>query len=229
MNTSTANQTTASSLQIETVVVTPFQQNCRILWETGARECVVIDPGGDAESIMAQIERRQLTVQAIWLTHAHPDHCGGVAAIIEACPCALFAHPIEQLMRARVPEINAMFGLADYGMRACPEPTQPISGGEVLSLGSLRFEVRFTPGHSPGHVVFYCASAGTVIAGDTLFFESIGRTDLPHGNAEQLFDSIARQLMTLPDDTKILPGHGPDTTIGHERTHNPFLQGAYHG
>lgn len=211
-------------LDIVTVPVTGFQQNCRLLGDADLGIAVVIDPGGDVPLILRELERRKWKCVEIWLTHSHLDHCGGVAKLIAQTKAKLRAHPGEREFRVRVNEIAAMYGIAQGEFDACPEPDEAIKGGEKLEFAGHCFETRFTPGHSPGHLVFYCAAANLLIAGDTLFAGSIGRTDLPGGNYEQLMQSIVQQILSLPDSTKVLSGHGPDTTIGAERKSNPFLQ-----
>lgn len=212
-------------LEVKTVTVTGFQQNCRIAICTEKKEAVIVDPGGDAPQILKALEKSGATLAGVWLTHSHLDHCGGVAEILRKYPVELWAHPGEKFFRQRVTEICAMYGMPSEGMENCPEPQHLISGGETLSVGNLSFAVLFTPGHSPGHVCFHHSESRTLLAGDTLFAGSIGRTDLPGGNGRQLLDSIESAILSLPDDTKVLPGHGPDTTVGVEREGNPFLQG----
>ncbi|MBX7145354.1 MAG: MBL fold metallo-hydrolase [Oligoflexia bacterium] len=211
-------------LEIVTVPVTGFQQNCRLIGDPSSGTAVVIDPGGDVPHILQVLKQRGWRCVEIWLTHSHLDHCGGVTELIAASGAKLTAHALEREFRERVAEIAAMYGIPQDQFKACPEPDRAVVASDVLRFGGQKFEVRFTPGHSPGHVVFYCAELGLLLAGDTVFAGSIGRTDLPGGDYEQLMQSIAEQILTLPDSTKLLPGHGPDTTIGEERRSNPFLQ-----
>ncbi len=210
-------------LKVHTKVVTAIAQNARVLECTESKECVIVDPGGEAQKILKIIEENGLTCKAVWLTHSHLDHCGGVKPILDKLSIPLVAHPGEQINRANVVRTAQMFGLPASDWFNCPEPTQEIVGDERLSFGKLSAQVLFTPGHSPGHVSFYFPSDSTVISGDTLFEGSIGRTDLPGGNHETLIQSIKEKLLTLPDDTAVLSGHGEDTTIGREKRTNPYV------
>lgn len=210
-------------LEITRVPVTEFQQNARVLRCTTTGDMVIVDPGGDYPLIQEVVASKEGRCIAIWLTHSHLDHCGGVAPLLERYAVPLIAHPGEQEMRAHVTSIAKMYGLPLENWPTCPEPSQSIVGGETLSVGKHSALVLHTPGHSPGHVSFYFAEDGVVLSGDALFQGSIGRTDLPGGNHEQLITSIRRELLTLPDATRVLSGHGPDTTIGAERATNPFL------
>ena len=210
-------------LTVKKFTVTLFQQNCRLLICDETREAVLIDPGGDTNVIIPGIEKEKVTLKGIWLTHSHIDHCGGVAAIKRKFPVEVWAHPAEKMFRSHVVEICAMYGVEPGDMDACPEPEHEIIGGETLRFGKQAFTVLFTPGHAPGHVVFYCDAEKLLIAGDTLFAGSIGRTDIPGGDHGVLMESIRQQILTLPPETRVLPGHGPDTTVGIERESNPFL------
>ncbi|NLF25798.1 MAG: MBL fold metallo-hydrolase [Deltaproteobacteria bacterium] len=216
-------------LEIRKLQVTPFAQNARVLWCSKSKEAVVVDPGGDLDSILRVIESKSLQLNQIWLTHSHLDHCGGVAALKQHIPCVLCAHEAESWMRAsvdqRCSELNMPAGL----MENCPEPEKFIGQGDILELGDSRFQVLFAPGHSPGHLCFYSERDQIVLTGDLLFAGSIGRSDLKGSNVADLQRSLKEVLMTLPDTTKVLAGHGPDTTIGAERTDNPFLKEGGHG
>ncbi|MFO0416651.1 MAG: MBL fold metallo-hydrolase, partial [Pseudomonadota bacterium] len=210
-------------LKVITIPVTPFAQNARVVFCSETKKGAIIDPGGDVDRIEAECERVGVDVVAIWLTHSHLDHCAGVARALELYRVPLVGHKDERIMRERLPEIAQMYGLPSKEWPACPEPDRYIGGGEVLELGNLSAQVLFTPGHSPGHVSFYFASEGVVISGDALFQGSIGRTDLPGGDHALLIKSIKERLLTLPTDTRVLSGHGDDTTNGLERSSNPFL------
>jgi glyoxylase-like metal-dependent hydrolase (beta-lactamase superfamily II) len=210
-------------LEIVTVPVTVFGQNARILYDSESRDAVVVDPGGDVDALIAEIEERQLSLRAIWLTHSHLDHCAGVAPLLEKFAVPLFAHPEETPMRSQVQRIAAMYGLPSMDWANCPEPDKLLRGGETTSVGPHEAQVLFVPGHSPGHLAFYFASNGVLLGGDCLFQGSIGRTDLPGGDHNQLIASIRDSILTLPDETRVLSGHGPDTTVGFERKTNPFL------
>jgi hydroxyacylglutathione hydrolase len=210
-------------LDIQTLQVTVFEQNCRILIDTATNEGVVVDPGGESEKIISAIEKTGCNVVGVWLTHSHLDHCGAVAPLLARYPAPLVGTEDEREMRRSVCTIAAMYGLEPEQWPNCPEPDRYVVDGDEVFVGKYRAEIMYTPGHSPGHISFHFADSGVVLAGDALFRESIGRTDLPGGNHEQLLVSIRERLFTLPDDTRVLSGHGPETTIGYERIHNPFL------
>jgi glyoxylase-like metal-dependent hydrolase (beta-lactamase superfamily II) len=212
-------------LHIETITVTPFAQNARILSVAGHEDAVVVDPGGDVPLIEDALRRRKLRCSEIWLTHSHIDHCAGVAALMRSYPATLFGHPDEAAFRTAVIQVCRMYGLPEEGMENCPEPTRMLRGGETLTLHGISFEVLFTPGHSPGHLCFYCAAENLLIGGDLLFQGSVGRTDLPGGNGATLLQSIRSKVLVLPPATKVLAGHGPDTTVGAEARSNPFILG----
>lgn len=213
------------TLEIVTVLVTPFQQNCRVLISPGDRVACVVDPGGDGDRILEMVRERGVELSMVWLTHSHLDHCGGVRKIVNATGAKLYGHPREQHFRANVETLCRVYGIPPGDMENSPEPTIALTGGERIVLGECSAEVRFTPGHSPGHLCFYFGSEGILLAGDTLFAGSIGRTDLPEGNHAQLLESIRREIYTLPDTTRVLPGHGPDTTVGEEKENNPYVMG----
>jgi glyoxylase-like metal-dependent hydrolase (beta-lactamase superfamily II) len=209
-------------LSITTIPVTVFAQNARIVACTTTKECVIVDPGGDADEIVKQVSKLGLSCKAIWLTHSHLDHCAGVAPLLEHYKVPLFGHKNEAQMRATVSTIAMMYGLPPAEWPNCPEPTDFLSGGETVRVGECAAKVLFTPGHSPGSVSFYFESDGVLLGGDVLFQGSIGRTDLPGGDHNQLIATIRRELFVLPDDTRVLSGHGEDTTIGIERFSNPY-------
>lgn len=215
-------------LRISTVVVTPFYQNARIVAADGCKNCIVVDPGGDTPKILAELKKQDLTCTEIWLTHSHLDHCGGVQELMDKTGASLLAHPAEAYMRGHVLEIAQMYGIPSGMFANCPEPKRQVLGGEELAFEGEMFKVLFTPGHSPGHVCFYHAASNTLLAGDTIFAGSIGRTDLPGGDHDTLLESIHRELLTLPPSTKVLSGHGPDTTIAVEKRTNPYLTGEDH-
>lgn len=210
-------------LEIVTVPVTVFAQNARIVFDSATLEAVIVDPGGDADALIGELARRNLTLKAIWLTHSHLDHCAGVAPVLRARPVPLLGHQDEALMRAQTQRIAAMYGLPADEWPNCPEPSMFLRGGETVAIGGHAAEVLFVPGHSPGHIAFYFETEGILLSGDCLFQGSIGRTDLPGGNHKQLLASIRDSILVLPDETRVLSGHGPDTTVGFERESNPFL------
>lgn len=204
------------------VVVEPFAENSWLLGCAETRTAALIDPGGRVPELLATAERSDLQIQAIWLTHAHIDHVAGVAEAVAATAAPVYLHPDDRPLYDAVAQQGAMFGLR---VAAPPPPDHPLCAGDTLRLGSLRAQVLHVPGHAPGHVAFWLREQATVISGDCLFAGSIGRTDLPGGSYATLMDSLHRVLLPLGDETRVLPGHGPETTIGRERRSNPFLAG----
>ncbi len=221
-------------LNVETIPVTEFGQNSRILWCSDTKEAVIVDPGGEGEKILAMAKDLGVSVKAVWLTHSHLDHCGGVAPILDALnvhgglKVSLVGHPEERMMRNNVKSIAQMYGMSPAEWYNCPEPSVTVQGGETLSVGNSSCVVLFTPGHSPGHVSYYFERDQIVASGDVLFAGSIGRTDLPGGDTKTLLNAIRREIFTLPPTTRVLTGHGPDTTVGEEKASNPFFTGAQH-
>lgn len=209
------------SLQLEIFPVTPFQQNCTLLWDDQTREAVFIDVGGEAERLLAAAAGRGLNPVGIWLTHGHVDHVGGVADMRARSALPVDGpHADDAFWLDSLPDVTAAYG---FPPSPAIRPDRWLGEGDTLKLGAYRFDVLHIPGHTPGHVVFYCAAEQLLIAGDVLFHESVGRTDFPRSSHTDLIRNIRDKLLVLPDDTCVLPGHGPMTTIGHERRHNPFL------
>ena len=209
------------ALQIQIMPVTAFRQNCSLLWDDETRDAVLVDVGGDAEHLLAEVNKRSLKLNAIWLTHGHLDHAGGVPMLLERQSVPVIGpHPDDQFLLDALPETTA-----SYGFPVCPvfAPTRWLHDGDTLSVGQFTFQVLHIPGHTPGQVVFYCAAAKLLLAGDVLFYESIGRTDFPRGNHQDLLDNIRNKLFRLPNDTLVIPGHARTTTIGHEKQFNPYV------
>lgn len=210
-------------LDIMTLPVTPFMQNCRILVHQESNDAVVVDPGGSGAAIADLIKSNGYQVKAILLTHAHIDHVGGVADLVSALGGAVKVigpHRDDAPLFANLGMQARMFGLEYSG----PIAPQYVGDGEVLQLfADASFICLHTPGHAPGAVCYYCKEENFVLVGDTLFCGSIGRADLQGGDAGALIDSIKDKLLTLPDDTEVFCGHGEDTTIGQERATNPYL------
>ncbi len=211
---------TESALSIQTFTSSIFGQNAYLVRCSATGETAAIDPGGEAEAMIAALEESGASLTAIILTHAHLDHIEGVAALAERTGAPIHLHPDDRPLYDAGAQQGAMFG---HPFRAPPPPDEALRAGQELSLGRCSFEVRHTPGHSPGHVTLYSAANGLAFVGDVVFAGSIGRTDLPGGSYEQLMTSIREQVLTLPDDTALYSGHGPVTTVGRERTANPFL------
>jgi hydroxyacylglutathione hydrolase len=218
---------------IEEITVTAFQQHTRVVGceETGRAIC--IDPGDEAELIVAALDRHELELQAITLTHAHLDHVGGVAALKRLRPSAeVIIHPADEPLYLALPEQPAWIGIprsrwAALGMAYAepPKVDRYWTDGETYQVGRLDFKIIHCPGHTPGHVILFNQAEKKVFVGDCLFAGSIGRTDLPGGSTEQLMDALLNKIMPLGDEVEVYSGHGPQTTIGHERLTNPFLRG----
>ncbi|MDL5030846.1 MBL fold metallo-hydrolase [Pelomonas sp. APW6] len=210
-----------------TIPVTPFQQNCSLVWCDQTQEAAVIDPGGEIPRVLQEVERRGLTLQAIWLTHAHIDHAGGTAELARLKGLPIIGpHVGDQFWIDGLPQQSAMFGFPQVETFT---PTRWLQDGDTVQIGQETLTVRHCPGHTPGHVVFHSAAARRCFVGDVLFAGSIGRTDFPGGNHAQLISSITERLWPMGDDTVFIPGHGPESTFGEERRSNPFLSHARWG
>lgn len=208
-------------LEIVPFTLGPAMTNAYLVADPATGEAAVIDPSWDGHLILAAARQRGWRIAHLWYTHAHFDHLGGAGAIADALdPLPLVAlHPADHTLW-RMEGGAALFG---FKIDPGPEPTIDLFHGQVLQLGSIAFEVRHTPGHTPGHCVFYVAEAGLTFCGDLIFQGSVGRTDLPGGDWQALVDSIQRQVFSLPDETRLLSGHGPQTTVGQEKRFNPFV------
>jgi glyoxylase-like metal-dependent hydrolase (beta-lactamase superfamily II) len=203
------------------IPVTPFQQNCTLLFDDETKKGVVVDPGGDIERVRAAIEENGIEIGEIWLTHGHVDHAAGAMELKDALGIEIVGpHEGDRQMLSRLEDQARAYGIA--GARNCM-PDRFLSEGETVSFGGHSFEVFHCPGHSPGHVVFYNRDARFAHVGDVLFHGSIGRTDLPGGNHEALIRSIKEKLLPLGDDIGFICGHGPGGRFGEERRSNPFL------
>jgi len=204
------------------IPVTPFQQNCTLLWCEATKRAVVIDPGGDLPDIKRAIAEAGVTVEKIWLTHGHLDHVGGAADLKAHLNVPIEGpHRADAFLLEHVAESARQFGLT--GLKNVT-PDRWLDEGDTVEIGELSFSVLHCPGHSPGSVAFIDTAQKLAIVGDVLFAGSIGRTDLPGGDHAQLLRSIADKLMPLADDVTVVSGHGPVTSIGRERASNPFLQ-----
>jgi glyoxylase-like metal-dependent hydrolase (beta-lactamase superfamily II) len=207
------------------VPVTPFQQNCTVLWCEVTREAAIVDPGGDLERILAVLEQENLTLATLLVTHAHIDHVGGVAALAEQFSVPIVGPEAADLFWIEaLPEQSRMFAFPEAQKF---RPTRWLSEGDRVSFGKVELEVLHCPGHTPGHVVFYHRPNALLIVGDVLFQSSIGRTDLPQSDPEALMRSIRGKLLPLGDRITVIPGHGPLTTLGDERRFNPYLNGHF--
>jgi len=215
--------TPEAPLQIAVVPVTPFQQNCSIIWETKTKQAAIVDPGGDVPRLIEALKELGVTPAAIWLTHGHLDHAGGATALAEALMLPIIGpHEGDRFLLDGLPEQGLRFDILD--MKAVV-PTRWLKDGDEVSLGELTFSVQHVPGHTPGHITFFQKDLRFLLAGDTVFAGSVGRTDFPYGSHETLIEGIRTKLLPLGDDVQFLPGHGQASTLGEERRNNPFLQG----
>jgi hydroxyacylglutathione hydrolase len=209
-------------MQVGIVPVTPFQQNCSIIHCEKTHKGAVVDPGGDLEQVLAYVAEEGIEIERILLTHAHIDHAGATKALAEQLKVPVWGpHPDDQFLIDALPEQGRAYG---FQHAASFVPDRWLAHGEIVTVGEESFEVRHCPGHTPGHVVFYSKAHDFVIVGDVLFDGSIGRTDFPRGDHATLLRSIRDNLLSLPDATTFLPGHGPTSTIGAQRRSNPFLR-----
>jgi hydroxyacylglutathione hydrolase len=207
---------------LEMLTVGPFQENCYVLGDEASGVGAVVDPGDEASRIAMAVEQTGLEIGSIIVTHAHIDHVGAVATLVDEYSCPVLMHAEAEPMLEQVPTQAMMMGLR---FSKVPTVDHHIGEGEMVEVGDLRLRPLYTPGHAPGHLAFYIEEEGLVLSGDALFAGSVGRVDLPGGSMEVLMRSIEEKLMTLPDETRVCPGHGPQTQIGNERVSNPFLQG----
>lgn len=209
-------------LKVVSFVFNPLQENTYLLYDE-TRECVVVDPGcyekEEEQELEQHIASAQLNVVMVLNTHCHVDHVLGNAFVKERYRVPLYIHKIEEPYLRAVPSYASNYGFFRYSDATADGY---LSEGEDIAFGSQKLKVLFTPGHSPGHVVFYHEESRQLIGGDVLFYNSIGRSDLPGGNSSALIESIHNKLFTLPDDVTVFPGHGPETTIGFEKRTNPF-------
>jgi hydroxyacylglutathione hydrolase len=208
-------------LEILTLTLGPVSTNTYLLADSESGAAVVIDPAWDGNVILDAANRRNWKIGQLWYTHAHFDHFGGAAELarsLDPAP-AVAMHSADHFLW-KVGGGGALFGFKiDNG----PVPSVDLAHVQHFQLGNLTFNVLHTPGHTPGHCAFYCASAGVLFSGDLIFQGSVGRTDLPRGNADALLNSIRTRVFSLPDETRILSGHGPETTVGEEKASNPFV------
>lgn len=209
------------SLRVMVVPVTPFQQNCSVVWSTATGEGAVIDPGGDLDQVLAVAREQGVTLTRILLTHAHIDHAGGTAELARRLGLPIEGpHPGDRYWIDRLAEQSRLFG---FPPAETFEPQRWLDQGDQVQVGPETLEVLHCPGHTPGHVVFFSRPARVAFVGDVLFAGSIGRTDFPGGDYATLVRSIRERLWPLGDDVTFVPGHGPTSTFGQERLTNPFV------
>jgi glyoxylase-like metal-dependent hydrolase (beta-lactamase superfamily II) len=208
-------------LHLRIVPVTPLEQNCSLLWDDASKQAVMVDPGGDIDTLMGALDHFGLTLKHIWLTHGHFDHAGAADELRERTGAPISGpHRDDQWLLDGLAASGKRYGISSGRNVA---PNRWLEDGDTLELAGVRFDVSHTPGHTPGHVVIHNASAKIAFVGDVLFAGSIGRTDFPRGNHQQLIDSITGKLWPLGEEVTFIPGHGPASTFGQERQTNPFV------
>lgn len=210
-------------LQIAVIPVTAFQQNCSVLWCTKTMQAVVVDPGGDVPLILGALKEVGVMPVGIWLTHGHLDHAGGATELAAKLSIPIIGpHEADKFLLDDLPNSGLRFEILD--MKAVT-PSRWLVEGDEVKVGDVTFSVLHVPGHTPGHITFFQKDLRFLLAGDTVFTGSVGRTDFPYGSHETLIAGIRDKLLPLGDDVQFLPGHGPAGTLGEERATNPFLQG----
>lgn len=208
-------------MQIAVIPVTPFRQNCSLIWCDATRDAAVVDPGGDLDRVVAEIGIHRVDVTQILLTHGHLDHAGAAFALAQRLSVPIVGpHRDDAFLIEGLADSGARYGLADA---AAFEPARWLDDGDVVRVGHVELEVIHTPGHTPGHVVFFERATASAIVGDVIFNGSVGRTDLPRGSYPALIDSIRNKLWPLGEGVTFWPGHGPTSTFGWERKCNPFV------
>ncbi|MDP9422361.1 MAG: MBL fold metallo-hydrolase [Pseudomonadota bacterium] len=207
-------------LRAAIIPVTPLQQNCTLLWCTETMRGAFVDPGGDLAKLRAAAAQSGATIEKILLTHGHIDHCGQAGILAEELGVPIEGpHEDDLFWIDRLQEDGQRYGINGRPFQS----DRYLVDGDTVTVGNLTFNVRHCPGHTPGHIVFHHPESKLAMVGDVLFQGSIGRTDFPRGNHQQLLDSITQRLWPMGDDTRFVPGHGPMSTFGHERATNPFV------
>lgn len=214
-------------LQYQIIPVTHYQQNCTLLWCDETNEAALVDPGGDIQRLLAAVDERKLNLTQILLTHGHMDHVGGTAALVAAHQLPVIGpHPDDMFWIDLLPQQAQMMGFKPV---AGFKPDSFLDDGDTVAVGNNQLQAFHCPGHTPGHIIFFCREAGLALVGDVLFNGSIGRTDFPRGNHTDLVNSIRTKLFPLGDEVRFIPGHGPMSSFGHERRTNPFVADKHYG
>ena len=212
------------SFRYQTVPVTPFQQNCSIVWCDETMEGAVVDPGGELPRLVATAQKLGVTLKQILLTHAHIDHAGGTGTLARELGLPIVGpHEADQFWIDGLPQQSAMFG---FPPAETFTPTRWLHDGDTVQVGHCTLQVRHCPGHTPGHVVFFEPTSQRAFVGDVLFAGSVGRTDFPQGDFDTLVDSIRTRLWPMGDAVVFIPGHGPESSFGQERRSNPYVRDA---
>ena len=213
---------TAPALDIRIIPVTPFAQNCSLMWDTNTMEGVFVDPGGEADKLLAAAKELGVSIKEIWITHGHLDHAGGAEDVRDALGVPIIGpHKDDDFWLETIEQSWAKYGHEGMG-RNC-KPDRYLDEGDNLELGGVIFDVTHCPGHTPGHVVIHNRDMKIAFVGDVIFKGSVGRTDFPKSNPQALIDSITQKLWPLGADMRFIPGHGPMSTFGAERADNPFV------
>lgn len=216
-----------SSLRCEIIPVTPFQQNCSLIWDTQTMRGALVDAGGEIERLLARVQHHGVTLEKLLVTHGHLDHASAVAELAERLQLPIEGpHEGDRFWIEGLPEAAARYG---FPPARAFEPTRWLKEGDAVELGALCLDVIHCPGHTPGHVVFHHGPSQLAFVGDVIFAGSIGRTDFPQGNHEDLVRSIRERLYPLGDAVRFVPGHGPLSTFGEERRSNPFVADRNYG
>lgn len=211
------------SFQYLTIPVTPFQQNCSLVWCSETLQAAVIDPGGELPRLLAAADKLGLGLEQIWLTHAHIDHAGATGTLARERGLPIIGpHEADQFWIDGLPQQSRMFG---FPPAESFTPTRWLHDGDTVQVGHVTLQVRHCPGHTPGHVVFFEPLSQRAFVGDVLFAGGIGRTDFPQGDFDTLIRSITQRLWPMGDDVVFIPGHGEESSFGEERRHNPFVRG----
>lgn len=209
-------------LKQKIIPVTPYQQNCSLLWCDQTNEAALIDPGGDVPALLAEIKSKQLNLKQIWLTHGHLDHVGGTEELASRCHVPVIGPHQDDFFWLDI--LQQQCEMFNFPKVKNFTPDQWLNEGDKLTLGNEQFEILHTPGHTPGHIVIVHHASKTLWVGDVLFKQSIGRTDFPRGSHDDLIASIKNKLLTLPGDYQFIPGHGPSGYLDDEKLNNPYLQ-----